>query len=409
MIINDGQRALAYNTTIDEIRPIAGADNIEEAIIGGWHLIVRKGEFIPGSTAIYFEVDSKLPEDASWAAFLAPKHFKVKTMKLSKFGVISQGLALPIETFDIDTQKKIADALDPDAEHTDLTAVLGVTYAEAEDNARKSDAPALGKKARYQSMVARHKKFFAKPAVKKLMRYKWFRELMFLFLGKKKDNPMAFPSGFPYVHKTDEERIQNLPNLLGYENPLIVTEKIDGTSCTFILERKKGHFGKESFEFYVSSRNVRQLKPDQACYHDTNIYWELALKYDIENHLKEYLDANPDLDYVCIQGEGAGSVQGNPLKLKDNLLFCFNFIRSDVGRLPSDEGEKIVHKWGMMWVPILDTAFMMPDTMEEILSLATAKSVVNPAVLREGIVLRDPTCDLSFKAVSNEYLLKHGG
>lgn len=40
---------------------------------------------------------------------------------------------------------------------------------------------------------------------------------------------------------------------------------------------------------------------------------------------------------------------------------------------------------------------------------ATAKSVVNPKVLREGIVLRDPTNDFSFKNVSREYLLKHGG
>jgi hypothetical protein len=31
----------------------------------------------------------------------------------------------------------------------------------------------------------------------------------------------------------------------------------------------------------------------------------------------------------------------------------------------------------------------------------------DPAVMREGIVLRDPTTDFSFKNVSREYLLKH--
>ena len=33
----------------------------------------------------------------------------------------------------------------------------------------------------------------------------------------------------------------------------------------------------------------------------------------------------------------------------------------------------------------------------------------NPNVLREGVVLRDPTNDFSFKNVSREYLLKHNG
>lgn len=400
MIINE-KRALCYNTPVLWVKKIPGADNIELIGILGWTCIAKKGEFHEGDLAIYFEIDSKLPE-AEWSEFMASKHYKVKTMKLGKFNVISQGLALPYEAFPHDIRINLPLSAEP----VDLTEMLGVKYSVEEDNKRKSGGDP---NAKYTSMKARHKKFFSNKLVKKLMRYEWFRKFIFVFLGKKKDNPMAFPAGFPYVHKTDEERIQNLPNLLGYPNPLIATEKIDGTSCTYILERKKGRLGKETFEFYVSSRNVRQLKPDQACYHDTNIYWELALKYDIEKHLKEYLNKYPDLDYVCIQGEGAGSVQGNPLKLKENVLFCFNFIRSDVGRLPSNEGEKIVHDWGMMWVPILDTAFMMPDTMEEILSLATAKSVVNPAVLREGIVLRDPTCDLSFKAVSNEYLLKHNG
>ena len=61
----------------------------------------------------------------------------------------------------------------------------------------------------------------------------------------------------------------------------------------------------------------------------------------------------------------------------------------------------------MKWVPIIDTNFIMPTDMEEFKVMATAKSVVNPKVLREGIVLRDPTCDLSFKNVSREYLMKH--
>lgn len=399
MIINE-KRALAYTAKIAWVKPIEGADNIELVGVLGWTCIAKKGEFHEGDQCVYFEIDSKVPA-ADWSAFLESKHYKIKTMKLGKFGVISQGLALPFDAFDAELLQKITEATTGGEEHVDLTDIIGVTYSVEEDNKRKAD---VDPNAKYMSMKARHKKFFSKKWVKKLMKHEWFRKFIFIFLGKKKDNPKSFPANFPYVHKTDEERVENMPWVLGYENPLIVTEKLDGTSCTYILERKK--HGK--FEFYVSSRNVRQLSPDQDCYHDSNIYWELAKKYNIEENLTHYLMTHPELDYVCIQGEGVGNVQGNPLKLKENKLYVFNFITSDRGRWPSNEGREVItNEFVMNWVPILDEHFYMPNDMEEFKQMATAKSVVNPDVMREGIVLRDPSNDLSFKNVSREYLLGH--
>jgi hypothetical protein len=255
-------------------------------------------------------------------------------------------------------------------------------------------------------MAARHAKLFKKKPFRWLMRREWGRKLLFMFFGKKKDNPRGWPTHFPYIHKTDEERCENLVNvILGYKNPLIVTEKLDGTSTTFILERK----GRNKYEFYVLSRNVRQADEKQECYHDHNIYWDMAFKYDVENKLREYLEANKDLTYVCIQGESVGSVQGNPLKLKEDDFYVFNFIDSENGRWSSVEGEKIVETMGMKWVPILNTNFMMPTDMEEFKLMADGPSMVNSFAKREGVVLRDPTNDFSFKNVSREYLLKHGG
>ena len=392
MLIND-KRALAYTVKCGKIEKIEGADNIELMSVLGWKVIVKIGEFHEGDMCVYFEIDSKLPEK-EWSAFMAPKHYKVKTMKLGKFGVISQGLALPVSVFDVDI---------PNEEGVDATELLGVTYSVDEDNARKGNGDP---DAKYKSMAARNKKIFKKKWARWMMRRTWGKKLMFMFFGKKKDKPLAFPTHFPFVHKTDEERCENLINVvLGYERPLIVTEKLDGTSSTYILER----LGKNKFEFYVLSRNVRQKTPDQKCYHDKNIYWDMAFKYRIEECLKDYLVANPELKYVCIQGESVGSVQGNPLKFKDDDFYAFNFIRSDVGRMSSVDGEKIVNEMGIKWVPILDTNYMMPNDMEEFKQFATAKSVVNPDVMREGIVLRDPTNDFSFKNVSREYLLKHNG
>lgn len=391
MIIND-KRALAYIVTIDEIRPIPNYDRVEHARTNGWWCVTRLNELKVGDKAVYFEVDSKVPADDERFSFLEAKHYKIKTQKMCK--VFSQGLLMPITLFPELADMEVG---------TDVTDILKVTYSVVEDNARKSKNG--DPDAKYKSMAQRHQKIFKKPIVRKIMKHKLGRKIMFLFFGRKKDKPLSFPTHFPFVHKTDEERCENMPWVLGYERPLIVTEKLDGTSSTYILERK----GKKKFEFYVLSRNVRQKTPDQKCYHDKNIYWDMAIKNNIEQHLEEYLIANPDLKYVCIQGESVGSVQGNPLKLNEDELYVFNFIRSDVGRLSSIDGKEIIESWGMKFVPILETEYYVPTDMEAFKEYATAKSVVNPNVLREGIVLRDPTNDFSFKNVSREYLLKHGG
>ena len=389
MIIN-GRRALAYVVTIDEIKPIEGYDRVEYARTNGWWVIIGKNDNLQvGDKCVYFEVDSKVNAEDERFAFLEKRNYKIKTQKMCK--VISQGLLMPLSVF-----PEISDA----DVNTDVTETLKVTYAVEEDNARKGK---VDPDAKYKSMAARHQKIFKQKWARWLMRRSWGKKLMFMFFGKKKDRPRTFPTHFPFVHKTDEERCENIPWVLGYERPLIVTEKLDGTSSTYILERKKQH----KYEFYVLSRNVRQADEKQECYHDHNIYWDMAFKYDIECHLKEYLENNPDCPYVCIQGESVGSVPGNPLKLPEDDLYCFNFIDGRTGRIASLTGKNIVAQWGMKWVPILDEHYMVPNDMEEFKQFATAKSVVNPNVLREGIVLRDPTNDFSFKNVSREYLLKH--
>lgn len=392
MIIND-KRALAYVVTIDEIKPIEGYDRVEYARTNGWWVIIGKADNLHvGDKCVYFEVDSKVNSEDERFAFLEKRNYKIKTQRMCK--VISQGLLMPLSAF-----PELGDA----DVNTDVTDKLKVTYAVEEDNARKGK---VDPNAKYRSMTARHQKIFKKKWARWMMRREWGRKIMFFFFGKKKDNPRTFPTHFPFIHKTDEERCENLVNVvLGYERPLIVTEKLDGTSSTYILERKK----KNKYEFYVLSRNVRQADEKQECYHDHNIYWDMAFKYDIEAHLKEYLEQNPDCPYVCIQGESVGSVQGNPLKLAEDDFYCFNFIDGRVGRVDSVTGRDIVAAWNIKWVPILDTNYIMPSDMEEFKEFATAKSVVNPNVLREGIVLRDPTNDFSFKNVSREYLLKHNG
>ena len=325
MIIND-KRALAYIQHVTNIRPIEGADNIEQCNVLGWNLICKKGEFHEGDPCVYIEIDSKVPEREEFE-FLRAKGFKVKTMKLGKFNCISQGLAMPQSVF-----KELVGL----SEGTDVTDILGIKYSVQEDNARKGNGDP---NAKYKSMAARHQKIFKKKWARWMMRRSWGRKIMFFFFGKKKDNPRGFPT---FVSKTDEERVENQPWRIGDGKTYLATEKLDGTSCTYALERK----GRNKFEFYVCSRNVRQQDEKQECYHDHNIYWDLAFKYNIEQHLKDFLNQFPWLKWVCIQGEGVGSVQGNPLKLTEDDLYVFNFKESQTGRWSSMAGAGVGNEMG---------------------------------------------------------------
>lgn len=65
-----------------------------------------------------------------------------------------------------------------------------------------------------------------------------------------------------------------------------------------------------------------------------------------------------------------------------------------------------MHEYNIPWVPILDTAFVLPDTIDELLEIATDRSQIDGKE-REGIVFRSQDGTRSFKAVSNEFILKY--
>ena len=399
MLIN-GERALAYTARCGVIEPIEGADNIDLMQVNGWRVIVKKGEFKEGDLCVYFEIDSKVPEK-EWSEFLASKHYKVKSMKLGKFGVISQGLALPVDVFDVQI---------PAEENVNVTELLGVTYAVDEDNVRKAR---FNKGAKYNAMAARNKELFRKKPFRWLMRRQWGRELLFIFFGKKRDNPKAFPTHFPYVKKTDQERCENMTWILKDKTPFIVTQKCDGSSGTYILERKKNLF-KDKFEFYVCSRNVRQLNPEQDCFYEENYYWQAAIKYNIKDKLMDYMLKHPELTYVCWQGEVCGpAIQKNPHGLSEIEFFCFHMIDSKIGKYDIRDAKKIWDEYNMISVPIVSEDYIIPDDFEEF--KLEADGYYDASVCdgqkkksREGFVYYKTTDpNFSFKNVSRKYLLKH--
>lgn len=383
------ERELAYVARIEEIRPIPNYDRVEHARIGaGWWVIVKKNEFKVGDLCVYFEVDSKVPETEPFM-FLENKHFKVKTLKMCK--VLSQGLIIHPSEFKFGREL---------IEGEFLTKELGITYAEAADNERKSSGVD-----KYKKMTQRRPNIFKKKWARWMMKREWGRRLMFFLFGKKKDKKSGWPS---WVQKTDEERVQNCSWLFDGRDTgtWIMTEKIDGTSTTFTLRGK---------DFRVCSRNVVFDKPDKKCFYETNVYTEMAIKYNMEETMRKWMqdmkEAGRPLEFLTIQGEtyGAG-IQKRDYGMKDRDLAVFNVIYGykdgRIERLNSYLMAGECELRGLKSVPILGD-IKLPATCEEVLALADSEKSKIDDGMREGIVFRSEDGVNSFKAVSNNFLLKY--
>ena len=389
MLDNTNTRQLAYVVAIDEIRPIPNYDRVEYARVGGWWVIVRKDQFKVGDLAIYIEVDARVPEKEPFM-FLEKRNFKVKTIKMC--GVISQGLLMSPEDFEWK-----AETLEVG---TFLTEKLGIVYADAEDNKRKAKSAD-----KYKLMAQRNGKLFAKQPFRWLMKREWGKKLLFVFFGKKKDKKSGWPA---HIVKTDEERCQNLPYLFpGGDEEWIATEKIDGTSTTFSMIG----YGRKR-QFYICSRNVVFDKPDKKCYYETNVYTEMAIKYDIENVLAKIM-SNLEFKpvYVTIQGETYGaSIQKRDYGMSNHDFMAFNLIfgmpDGHAWRLNPMEMTELLSKYDIPCVPIVDEHFKIPATCDELLELAGGPSKVDGG-MREGLVFRSYDGVRSFKAVDNNFLLKY--
>lgn len=409
MLNAKGERELAYIARITDVLDIEGVNN-QVAIVNGWQVFVKRDEFKPGDLAVYFEIDSKVPELECFE-FLRKYNFKVKTQKFVKGKVLSQGLVI----------KPVDLGLENVEEGHFLTKELGVTYYDPEDNARKASNEELIKtkvEKRLERWCKKHKflskfKFIVKWAKKFIE-----RKIRKTQKKKKTDWPA-------WVVKTDEERIQNLPSIFNdLEKVWYVTEKIDGTSTTFTMKQDKP----KKRQFIVCSRNVvfnTPEKEERNYYKDTdgNVYLEMAEKYNMSFVLNTILNAHPQFEYITIQGETYG---GNIQKRKycdDHRFAIFNIIYKEEGKAPArmnpkmmrdyvaqlNEFEEISQHCPLECVPYLGRVKLAKlPTCEDVLNFAHGPSQID-GELREGLVFRSEDGANSFKAVDNNFLLKYHG
>lgn len=331
-------RVMARVVKIDAITSIPKADAIECAHVGGWTVVVKRGEVAAGDMAVFAEVDSWIPHDL--APFLSKgreprvyngvKGEKLRTVRLR--GQLSQGLLLPLTV--------LPDYPQPQFEGDDVSAVLGIQ--------------------------------------------KWEAPIPACLAGMMRGN---FPTAVP---KTDQCRVQNLvaevAAAVEQELQFEVTEKLEGSSCTMYLDTDN--------EFHVCSRNI-DLKAD-----DTNSFWRAAQLYNVEAKM-----CAAGLSGYAIQGELIGNkLNGNIYCLNDIDFYVYDIYNVNTGQyLSPAERRQIVHDLELKHVPVLDTSSKL-GSVAELIAQADGQSKLYPT-LREGIVFKQVDGGMTFKAISNQYLL----
>lgn len=333
----DYQRKLVSFRLIRDIIPIDGADNIELALVDGWQVVVKKGEFKVGDFGVYFEIDSWVPH--CLAPFLTqsgrePKEYKgikgerLRTIKLRK--QLSQGLLLPVAS--VFSYSNITIDLD-----ADLSEALGVVKWEPPEDGSLNGKPSG-----------------------------------------------TFPS---FIPKTDQPRIQNIWDAVKEHSFLFeVTEKLDGSSMTVYF--CDGKFG-------VCSRN-NELKEEEE-----NAFWIAANKANLKEKLHS-IGSN-----IALQGELIGpKIQKNPYNRDGYEFYLFDVF--DIDRATyycSSDRLNLATAMDIKHVPVV--AHTQLPSFEELLEFSDGKSALSNAD-REGIVFKsvqDPS--VSFKVISNKWLLKN--
>lgn len=337
------ERKLATVRRIDDVVAIKDADAIECAVVGGWNVVIKKGEFKAGDLAVYFEIDSWMPKELApflfeGKVFEGVEGARLRTKKLR--GVVSQGLLLPLSVLDVPED---FDLYDYDFnEGDDVTGVLGI---------KKWDKP-------------------ISPQLAGLARG-------------------IFPS---FIPKTDQERVQNLSRTIEQMQGEVfeVTLKLDGSSITVYSVEEDG-----VWRDGVCSRNLDLQEGDSA-------FWMIAKQENLHEKIRstgrqlaiqgEMLNTN---------------IQGNWEKVDKLCMFVYDIYDIDKRQyLLPDERIALCKQLNIPHVPVFNSGFILTETVKELVEMADGDGM-NKGVKREGLVFKHVDSDFSFKAISNSYLLKN--
>ncbi len=315
---------------ITHLEPMEGYDSIELATVLGWQVVVKRGEFVVGDLGCYYSIGGCLPLDGP-TGFLQGK--PLRTKRFRKY--ISQGLLLPLSVVNISG-----------VEGEDVTERLGV-------------------------------KKFIPPEEKEL------------YEASAEKGPW-----YPFVPKTDEERVQNCVEELAKRigRQIVITRKDDGTSSTYIWLGS-------SLGVYNRNNHLLTVTPN------SKIYFDMAKKYNIEAGMRD-LGRN-----LALQGEIIGpKINGNRHGESEVSLHIFNIYDITAGCYLG--WEEVVNICGTLGLTTVTEVYRGPlleehCSVEGLMKIATA--TLPNGRLYEGIVLKtiDNGPRYSCKCISNEYILKY--
>lgn len=412
-------RELARIVAIDEILVHPKADRMELAIIGGWQCCVKKDEFKAGDIALYCEIDAMLPTTIDEFAFLEARkddlkavgdlsYARIKTIKLR--GEMSQGLLIPVPK--VLGKRKVGE---------NVTQALGVLKYE-------------GKKQKLENVTQKNT---------------WLDRLCLRISGPAPENPLL---GWPtFINKTEEDRVQNRQAVYRQAAEagelFEVSWKLNGSSMSAFFRRwpEDGsvHAGVCSrndeislvdmpwgiveqtrrwfASLLLSNRRILRTK------HFTLPKWRTGYRADENDFVKAYIDLGIGERLrsfyqasgieIAVQGELVGpGIQGNFERRIEKEYYVYRvFMLNDVpnefgfkqGMLLPEDARAAVRLIGLNYVPVWSEGCALPATTKACLELADGDSAFG-AAYREGFVFKSTVRDLSFKAISNSFLLKTG-
>lgn len=339
-------RTLASVQQITALNPIEDADAIEVADVLGWKVVVKKGEFRVGDLAVYMEIDS-VPPDEEQYRFL----WRFAEQRPNNFRIKTIKLRGQISQgilFPMDLETLAYAMLCQPIDQMDTQSLVGTDLTE------------FLRIEKYEAPLPRGSA----------------------------DIAGQFFDGVP---KTDEERVQSSTGRKHLEalqgKPYVITIKCDGSSMTVAQ-----HEGVPK----VASRNYRLAdNPDSA-------YWNAARNGNLLHFVQLY-------PHLAVQGELCGpGIQNNRLGLAEHRCFVFNIYDRNTGTYePYSRIWEAAQEFMFDIVPFVDAGGYFNYDAEELLRLAEGKYEGTTAE-REGIVIRAEDQSISFKAISNRYLLKGG-
>jgi RNA ligase (TIGR02306 family) len=363
----ENNNSVCFVAKINEIKTIPGADNIEQAIVGGWSCIVKKDSHNEGELVVVATTDAIIPMDLSEKLGVTGylrKGGRVRTVKLR--GVYSECLIMSKNS--IPALRKYPTI----SEGEDLMEFLGIFKYEPPV---KQVQLASGRKVRWQ------------------------------------DNP-----NFHVYYKFPN--LKNVPGMFTEEDTVEITRKIHGTNARYGIVKKakislwdkiKKLFGNKwaEYEFVVGSHNVEKGS-DSNGFYDTNVWYEIADKYKIKDRLWEWVklsQVNDIGDGFVVYGEiyGAGIQKGYDYGLTEIKFAGFD-IKLNGEYLGTFRAEAIINWLELSYVSVLYRGRWYQEIQD---SFVFDNFLPGTKIPEEGIVIKITTGERQkvAKVINPDYLI----